>query len=169
MKNSLRFGVFVGAFLALTVISQCKAQAQCCGAAAAYGQSPTNLGSLDDPVFMDASALLNETDDPAKVFNLIVVTPEKSVVSINGEETFTKGSVRKYIARGAKPGAKYKLEVVGKFKNEFGAEYEAKETVMIEAGGTQQVVLHLRRVKRTPPPVIPMMPPAVNPAAGPKV
>lgn len=110
-------------------------------------------------------AWLEEPNDPARNINLTVIVHEKAIVSINGEPTFTMGTLRPYIVRGLENGKKYKFDVEGVFKNETGAEYAAKETITLQAGGSQQVVLHLRRRNRTKPPVVPPPPATPAPAA----
>lgn len=117
----------------------------------------------------EADALLQEIDDPSQIFNLTVVVQDKAIVTVNGEPTFTTGSVRNYIVRGLKPGKSYKFVVEGLFKNPTGAEYAAKEEFTIKAGESKQVVLNLRRKNRTPPPPVLLVlpPPAVAPALAP--
>jgi len=104
---------------------------------------------------LSPDALLDETDYLGKSINLSVVVHDKAIVTINGEPTFTMGTYRPYIVRGLVNGKKYKFVVEGVFVNETGAVYAATETVTIEAGGSQQVVLHLRRRNRPKPPVPP--------------
>lgn len=115
-----------------------------------YGASEGNSTILGQ------EALLDNVDNPAEMINFTVVVPEKAIVSFNGEPTFTKGSVRNYVVRGLKAGKTYKFDVTGLLVNEFGAEYAAKEEVKVAAGETKQVVLQLRRQKRTPPPPAPL-------------
>ncbi|MDZ4848955.1 MAG: hypothetical protein SGI77_06655 [Pirellulaceae bacterium] len=113
---------------------------------------------------LDAQSLLVEVDDPAKIVNLMVIVHEKAIVSVNGEPTVTMGTSRPYIVRGLEAGKKYKFEIVGVYQTEALAEYAAKETVTVEAGGTKQVVLHLRRRNRIiPPPVFLLAPPPPAP------
>lgn len=140
--------------------------AQCaCGGNGAQGVIyESAAGSMSE-----SDALLQETDNPAEIFNLTVVVQDKAIVIVNGEPTFTTGSVRNYIVRGLKPGKSYKFVVEGLFKNPTGAEYAAKEDFTIKAGESKQVVLHLRRKNRTPPPpVLLVLPPPVAPAAAAK-
>ncbi len=111
------------------------------------------------PPMSDADVLLAEIDNPVELINLTVIVQEKAIVSINGEPTFTMGSSRPYIVRGLTPGKNYKFEIEGVLKNETGAEYAAKETVMLKAGESKQVVLHLRRRNRPKPPVLPPLDP----------
>jgi uncharacterized protein (TIGR03000 family) len=75
---------------------------------------------------------------------------EKAIVKINGEETYTKGTVRPYIVRGLKPGKEYNFVVVDLLEMENGAEYKAEESVKVKAGSQAQVVLKLRRKVREP-------------------
>ncbi len=114
------------------------------------------------PPMSEADALLADVDNPAELINLTVIVQDKAIVSINGEPTFTMGSSRPYIVRGLAPGKNYKFEIEGVLKNETGAEYAAKETVMLKAGESKQVVLHLRRRNRPKPQVLP---PFVDPRA----
>lgn len=109
--------------------------------------------------------LLREVDNPAEIINLLVVVDEKALITINDEPTYTKGNARPYIVRGLKPGKKYSFEIKALVKSPNGAEYGAKEKVELTAGDSKQVVLHVRRQKRTPPPapVAPVAP--VIPAA----
>jgi uncharacterized protein (TIGR03000 family) len=123
-----------------------------------------SMGSLDNDA---ASNLLAETDDPSKIAHLNVVVHEKAIVTINGEPTFTKGLSRPYIVRGLQPGKNYKFVIQGLYKNEHGAEYFKEETITLEAGGSKQVVLQLRRRTRKPPePQQPGAPAAPAAAAG---
>ncbi len=110
-------------------------------------------------------ALLDEADDPGKTINLTVVVHDKAIVTINGEPTFTMGTYRPYIVRNLVNGKKYKFVVEGVFVNETGAVYAATETVVIEAGGSQQAVLHLRRRNRPKPPAVLLVPVAPPPMA----
>jgi uncharacterized protein (TIGR03000 family) len=110
---------------------------------------------------VDAEALLEEVDNPGEVVYLTVIVPEKAIVSINDEETYTTGTTRTYVAKGLKAGKEYTFRVKGLYKNESGAEYSKEEKVTVKAGESSQVVLHLRRTKRTPPaPLAPAVPPA---------
>ena len=138
------------------------AQGCACGGNAAQGVVyESSAGAMSE-----ADALLQETDNPAEIFNLTVVVQDKAIVIVNGEPTFTTGTVRNYIVRGLKPGKSYKFVVVGLFKNPTGAEYKATEEFTIKAGDSKQVVLNLRRINRTPPPPAPPgFPPPVAPAA----
>ena len=142
---------FFGLWTAVAITSatsSLQAQAPCVSAiSAVYSEGmPSGMATEIDP-----SALLEEVDEPAKIINLIVVVPEKAVVKINGEPTFTKGVVRPYIVRGLKEGSKYKFKVEGLYKNETGAEYFASDEVTVAAGESKQVVLRLRRRNREPP------------------
>jgi uncharacterized protein (TIGR03000 family) len=114
--------------------------------------------------------LLKEYDDPAKTLHLTVVVNDKAVVTINGEPTYTKGTVRQYVAKRLQPGKFYVFNIEALMKNEHGAEFSASESVTIEAGATKQVVLKVHRTKRQPAPVQPSVPasnvtPAANPAS----
>ena len=138
------------------------AQGCACGRNAAQGIAYESAAGQ----MSESDLLLQETDNPEEIFNLTVVVQDKALVIVNGEPTFTTGSVRNYIVRGLKPGKSYKFVVAGLFKNPTGAEYAAKEEFTIKAGESKQVVLNLRRINRTPPPPAqPGMPPAAAPAA----
>ncbi len=163
MFQSWRIKTFFGLWTALAIncaTSSLRAQAPCVSAISAVysGGMPSESATEIDP-----SSLLEEVDEPAKIINLTVVVPEKAVVKINGEPTFTKGVVRPYIVRGLKAGSKYKFKVEGLYKNETGAEYFASDEVTVAAGESKQVVLRLRRKNREPPP--PGAPPAPAPGA----
>jgi uncharacterized protein (TIGR03000 family) len=112
-------------------------------------------------------ALLETVDNPTEIINLTIVVPEKALIIVNKEPTFTTGTVRNYIVRGLKAGKTYKFEVEGILKNEFGAVYVAKEEVKVAAGASQQVVLHLRRKNRPILPDAPAIPPIAPPAVPP--
>jgi uncharacterized protein (TIGR03000 family) len=114
----------------------------------------------------EAEMLLREVDDPLKTINLTVVVQDKAIVTVNGEETYTKGTVRPYIIRGLAPGKEYTFLIDGLVKNESGAQFTAKEEVKIKAGDSKQVVLKLHRSNR-PKPAIPAVPAAVDPAKAP--
>lgn len=139
---------------------------QCCG-----NSSSGEIVYEGAPIAQELSSedLLREVDDPTKIINLTVIVNEAAVVKINGEETETKGTLRPYIVRGLTPGKKYKFEIEGLVKTKTGAEYFAKEEVVLTAGESKQVVLNVRRRNRTPPPPPapgPVVPPAVSAAAG---
>lgn len=140
-----------------TIASTTIAQRCACGGSSA-GVMVEPMGGAIGTVGLES--LLEQADNPAETINFTVVVPDKAIVSFNGEPTFTTGSVRNYVVRGLKPGKTYKFEVTGFLKNEFGAEYFAKQEVKIAAGGTEQVVLQLRRQKRAPPPPAPFVLPA---------
>lgn len=166
MKNfGLRFacGVVLSSLTWTASATTTFAQCACAGSSQGiiYG------GAESDSTILGQEALLDNVDNPAEMINFTVVVPEKAIVSFNGEPTFTKGSVRNYVVRGLKPGKTYKFDVTALLVNEFGAEYAAKEEVKVLAGETKQVVLQLRRQKRTPPPPAPLMPPPVAPAPAP--
>ncbi len=152
----------MAASAALSLTPSASAQAPCIGqVTATYSEGfPSGIATEIDP-----SVLLEETDDPAKIINLVVVVHDKAIVTINGEPTFTKGVVRPYIVRGLKPGSKYKFKVEGLHKNETGAEYYATDEVTVAAGDAKQVVLHLRRRNRAPQPPAPAAPAVPPPAA----
>ena len=107
----------------------------------------------------EAEMLLKEIDDPTKIINLTVVVVDKAIVTINGEPTYTKGTIRPYIVRRLVVGKEYDFVVEGLLKNEAGAQFTAKETVKIKAGDSRQVVLKLARTKRPDP----IVPPAIDP------
>lgn len=123
-------------------------------------QSCCNGGSMGmqwgEPAMLaegvDPAAELIESFDPSKVINLTVVVPEKALVKVNGEPTFTKGTVRQYVVRGVEPGKKYKFVIEAEYVNEFQAVYKATKTLTLDAGGSDRVALPLRRVKRPDPP-----------------
>lgn len=117
--------------------------------------------------FAEASAelQLQTIDDPATVINLTVVVQDKAIVTINGEETYTKGTVRPYIVRGLIPGKEYNFVIEGLLKNEAGAHFTATQSVKIKAGSQDQVVLKLSRTNRPKPVLPPVAPPAVPPVA----
>jgi len=118
------------------------------------------------PTEVSPELLLQVTDEPSQIINLTVVIQDKAIVTINGEETYTKGTVRPYIVRGLTPGKEYSFEVEGLLKNEQGAYFTAKKTVKIKAGSQEQVVLKLSRTNRPKPfAVPPVLPPAPVPAA----
>ena len=124
------------------------AQGCACGGNSAQGASNESAMSQ----MSEADMLLNEADNPAEIFNLTVVVPDKAIVAVNGEPTFTTGNVRNYIVRGLKPGKFYNYKIEGLLKNASGAEYAAKEEFTFKAGDSKQIVLNLRRRVRTPPP-----------------
>ena len=107
------------------------------------------------PAELSPESLLQVTDDPSQIINLIVVVQDKTIVTINGEETYTKGTVRPYIVRGLTPGKDYTFEIAGLLKNEAGAHFTAKKTVKLKAGGQEQVVLKLSRTNRPAPLPVP--------------
>ncbi len=135
-------------------------RAQCCTSSSIGGEV---MGGAIVEAF-DPEAELEEPIDPARTINLTIVVPEKTIVKVNGEPTFTKGIVRNYIVRDLKPGKKYKFLIEGQYVNQAEAVYYDKEEVTIEAGSQQRVVLHLRRVARPPKPA-PAVPPVPVPAA----
>ncbi len=124
--------------------------AQNCGCGGGGGASQGMVYEAAMSPSKEAEMLLEEIDDPATLINLTVVVQEKAIVKINGEETYTKGTVRPYIVRGLKPGKEYNFVVVGLLKMENGAEYKAEESVKVKAGSQAQVVLKLRRKVREP-------------------
>jgi len=138
--------------------------AQCCGNSSTGGGIVYEAAPVSEE--LSAEDLLREVDDPATIINLTVIIHEAAVVKINGEETETKGTLRPYIARGLTPGKPYKFTIDGLVKTKTGAEYGAKEEVVLKAGESKQVVLHVRRQKRTPPPApAPVIPPVAAAAA----
>lgn len=153
-------------FTALQSISFAQFDAGCIVESGISAMPPSGM-SMGGGMVVSPDALLDETDDPGRTINLSVVVHDKAIVIINGEPTFTKGNYRPYIVRGLVAGKKYKFDVEGIFVNETGAVYAAKETVTIDAGGSQQLVLHLRRRNRPPPPPpgVLVLPPALAPAA----
>jgi uncharacterized protein (TIGR03000 family) len=165
MKHSTWLRV-LGGTLAIVALAgwDRSASAQCaCGGA-------TNGGfeiyeSIPGEEMATPEALLREVDDPTRVIYLSVIVNEKAVVSINGEPTETKGNLRPYIVRGLTPGKKYKFTVEGLVKTESGAEYFAKDEVVLSAGESKQVVLQVRRRNRTPPPPLAVLPAPVAAAA----
>jgi len=140
------------------------ASAQCnCGGGSSGGQVLYESIPMEDS--MSPEALLREIDDPAKVINLSVVVNDKAIVFINGEPTETKGNLRPYIVRGLEPGKKYRFTIEGLVVTESGAEYFDKKEVVLTAGASEQVVLHVRRRNRILPPPQPVLPaPAAIPA-----
>ncbi|MEQ1831052.1 MAG: hypothetical protein ABL921_34210, partial [Pirellula sp.] len=117
-------------------------------------------GSVSAGDVLGPDALLEESDDPAKIVNLTVVVHEKAIVSVNGEPTVTMGTVRPYIVRGLKPGKTYKFEIQGLVRQPKGDVYVAKETITLKAGESKQVVLNVRRANRSEYPPPPPPPPA---------
>ena len=166
MKNfGLRFACGIVLSSLTWTASATTTFAQCACAGSSQG---IIYGGVESSTILGQEALLDTVDNPAEMINFTVIVPEKAIVSFNGEPTFTKGSVRNYVVRGLKSGKTYKFDVTGLLVNEFGAEYAAKEEVKVAAGETKQVVLQLRRQKRTPPPPAPLVPPvAQTPAAAP--
>ena len=137
------------------------AHAQSCGC---MGAAQGMIYESGMPTEVSAEALLQTTDDPSKVINLTVVVQDKAIVTINGEETYTKGTVRPYIVRGLQEGKEYNFVIEALLKNEAGAHFTAKQSVKIKAGGQQQVVLKLSRTQR---PAAPQVNPAAVPPAAP--
>lgn len=136
-------------------------RAQCCNNGSMgieYG-APMIIGEMVDP-----AAELIEPDDPAKTINLTIVVPEKALVKVNNEPTFTKGVVRQYVIRGLKPGKKYKFVVQAEYVNEHQAVYKAEKTLTLDSGSSERVALPLHRVERPKPPA-PGAPPALPAAA----
>ena len=124
-------------------------RAQCCNNGSMgieYG-APMMIGGMVDP----GDELL-EPDDPSKMINLTIVVPEKALVKVNGEPTFTKGVVRQYVVRGLKPGKKYKFVITAEYVNEHQAVYKAEKPVTLDSGSSERVVLPLHRVARPKPP-----------------
>lgn len=99
---------------------------------------------------------LEEVDRPEEMINFTVVVDEKAIVSVNGEPTVTKGSVRPYVVRGLKAGKVYVFEFQALVRRPQGDVYVAKEKVTIRAGDSKQVVLKVKRANRIdfPPPVL---------------
>ena len=167
--HAMRLRSLVGAvtFLSLVFVSA-PAFCQCnCAGGSMMAPMPGEIyfdGGEGLPPAMDAEALLDEVDNPAEVAHLTVVVPEAAKVSINGEETFTKGISRTYVARGLKAGKVYTFAVEGLVEHPTGAEFYKKEDVKIKAGESNQVVLHLRRRVRTPKPMVPPLAPPAAPA-----
>jgi len=124
--------------------------AQSCGCGGAGDASQGLIYEAAVSPAQEAEMLLKEIDDPATIINLTVVVQDKAIVKINGEETYTKGTVRPYIVRGLTPGKEYNFVVEGLVKMENGAEYTAQKEVKIKAGSQDQVVLKLRRSVRKP-------------------
>ncbi|MCY2977154.1 MAG: TIGR03000 domain-containing protein [Planctomycetota bacterium] len=138
------------------------AHAQSCGC---MGASQGMVYESGMPTEVNAEALLQTTVDPSKEINLTVVVQDKAIVTINGEETYTKGTVRPYIVRGLQQGKEYNFVIEALLKNEAGAHFTAKQSVKIKAGGPEQVVvLKLSRTNR-PPVVPPVVPPVIANAA----
>jgi uncharacterized protein (TIGR03000 family) len=140
----------------------------------AAAQAPLVQPALEVPLHQTESYqelspedLLREIDEPSKVVHLTVIVHDKALVTINGEPTYTKGTVRHYIARKVQPGKTYVFNIEALVKNEQGAEFTATESVSIDAGGNKQVVLKVRRSKRQPVPAqsaVPAQPTSVNPS-----
>ena len=151
-------------FTALQAITLAQFEPGCIVESGVSAMPPSGM-MMGNGMAISPDALLDESDDPGKTINLTVVVHDKAIVTINGEPTFTMGTSRPYIVRGLVNGKKYKFVVEGLFKNETGAEYFATETVTIDAGGSQQVVLQLRRRNRPKPPVAPPAPAAPAPVA----
>ena len=140
------------------------ANAQDCGCVDAATQGLIYESGM--PAEIGLESLLQVIDDPTKVINLTVIIQDKAIVTINGEETYTKGTVRPYIVRGLTQGKEYSFEVEGLLKNEQGAIFTAKQTVKIKAGSQEQVVLKLSRANRPKPPILPpLFPPVAPPVA----
>lgn len=142
--------------------------AQCgCSQGQAYPSSV--VYHSEEPGTLGPEALLIEgPEDPATLINLTVVVHDQAIVTVNGEETVTKGSVRPYIVRGLQPDKSYKFEIVGVVRQPKGDVYAAKETVTLKAGDSRQVVLKVRRANRAdfppPEPKPAIAPPAAPPA-----
>ncbi len=142
--------VFGGATTSVANAQNCGCGGSSQGSQDIVYESPMSAESI-------AESLLQETDDPSKVINLTVVIQDKAIVIINGEETYTKGTVRPYIVRGLTPGKEYNFVIEGLFKNEAGAHFTAQQNVKIRAGSQQLVVLKLHRTNR-PAPIVPLLP-----------
>lgn len=164
MKLSIRKVVCCGLVsLIATACGGSVVLGQCCGNNSSGGIVYEGIPISEE---LSSEDLLREIDDPTKIINLTVVVHDAAVVKVNGEETETKGTLRPYIVRGLTPGKKYKFEIEGLVKTKTGAEYFAKEEVVLTAGESKQVILHVRRRNRTPPPApAPLIPPAVSPSA----
>lgn len=156
MKNSMKNLIWCGLMsLSAVACSGPMVLAQCCG-----NRPVGDVVYEGVPISEELSPeeLLHEIDDPAKVINLTVIVNEKAVVKVNGEETETKGTLRPYIVRGLTPGKSYKFTIEGLVTTKTGAEYFAKEEVVLKAGDNKQVVLHVHRRNRTPPAPTPTAP-----------
>lgn len=163
MKNSMKKLIWCGLVsLSAVVCSGPIASAQCCGNSSAGGIVYEGAPISEE---LSSEDLLHEIDDPTKIIHLTVVVNEKAVVKVNGEETETKGTLRPYIVRGLTPGKSYKFAIEGLVTTKTGAEYFAKEEVVLKAGDSKQVVLHVHRRNRTPPPPAPAPVPPAAPAA----
>ena len=149
-KLGLAFSGILTACLWNATLTSVNAQSCGCGGGDGGGASQGIVYEAAMSPSKEAEMLLEEIDDPATLINLTVVVQEKAIVKINGEETYTKGTVRPYIVRGLKPGKEYNFVVVGLLKMENGAEFKAEESVKIKAGSQSQVVLKLRRKVREP-------------------
>lgn len=132
-----------------------------------WAQSCCNSGAMGQPMIIgEAAPELSDYVDPMRVINLTIVVDPKAKVVVNGEPTYTEGTVRQYIVRDVEPGRKYQFVVIGTYVNEFEAVYQGKAVVNVSAGSSERVVINLRRVKRPPPvPVIPVLPMVQAPAA----
>ena len=141
--------------------SSSNAHAQSCGC---MGASQGMVYESGMPTEVSAETLLQTKIDPSTEINLTVVVQDKAIVTINGEETYTKGTVRPYIVRGLQQGKEYNFVIEALLKNEAGAHFTATQNVKIRAGGQEQVVLKLRRTQRPKvvPPVVPPVVPTHN-------
>jgi uncharacterized protein (TIGR03000 family) len=163
MKRSIQSLIWCGlASIAAVVCSGPIASAQCCGNSASQEIIYEGAPIASEPT---AEELLDEIDDPSKIIHLTVIVKDEAVVKINGEETETKGTLRPYIVRGLTPGKSYKFTIEGLVTTKTGAEYFAKEEVVLKAGDNKQVVLQVRRRNRTPPPAPPAGAPPIAAAA----
>lgn len=151
------------ALLASTLVSNSFAQIPVVQPATEFAQPPTESYSEPSP-----EDLLREYDEPSKVIHLTVIVHDKALLSINGEPTYTKGTVRHYIARRVQPGKTYTFNIEALVKNEYGAEFTAAESVSIDAGSSKQVVLKVHRSKRQPVPTQPVVPSQAAPTTPPQ-
>jgi uncharacterized protein (TIGR03000 family) len=157
-KMGLTFSGILTACLWTATWTSVNAQSCGCGGGDGVGASQDIVYEAAMSPDKEAEMLLADIDDPATIINLTVVVQDKAIVKINGEETYTKGTVRPYIVRGLTAGKEYNFVVEGLVKMENGAEYTAQKEVKIKAGSQDRVVLKLRRSVRKP-----VVPPVVDP------
>lgn len=98
--------------------------------------APSATGGID----MDATMLPTRQNSGL----LTVWVPAKSKVFINGKETSTQGSRRRYVSYGLQPGLTYKFEVRAELVRD-GMIAEETKTVYLNAGASEGVAFGFNR------------------------
>ena len=132
-----------------TVSGCCDTVVDCCGAVDGCGcatptpaipAAPTKAvapaptpapGSVEQP-----TSFLEPTAEDSGL--LTVHVPYGAKVFINGKETTTKGSTRRYVSYGLQPGLVYKYDIHAELERD-GKIYEQTKTVYLKAGSREAV------------------------------